>query len=325
MNPPGPPQPGKTSTKKKKGETVQLLEYGAVYALFFLARHNPLVLLRGISIFLGNCVYYFMKKRRHIALENLQGALGREKTEQEIRAIARRSCASSFLTFLEIAKFQKMFRTPEALDKERRSSAELDELLNKAKKAHDESRGCIFVTPHIGNWEFLPHVSSLAGIPLAVVVRPLDNVHLERLFFRDRSLSGQVIIPKRNALFVLQKTLQQGKSIGLLPDQSTMRGILVDFFNRKATTTPIPALLAVMYRKPIVVVACCRKAGGYGFEGMVSDPIWPSEYQREKEEVKRLTQAMNTEMEKVIRRYPDQYLWLHNRWKTYKGKRELLT
>ena len=300
-------------------------EYLLVYGLLLFSRIIPLSGIHLISNLLGRLLFVLVRKRRDIALENLRNAFGSEKSDREIQAIARESCTSFFLTFLEIAKFRYLFRQPEAFEALRRSSQGLDALFSKAKQIHDESKGCIFVTPHIGNWELLPHVSSMVGIPLAVVVRPLDNPYLERLIFEDRAESGQVIIPKKNAFFVLQKTLQQGKSIGMLPDQSTMRGILVDFFNRKATTTPVPALLAVTYKRPIVVVACCRKREGYGFEGFVSDALWPGEYTSEKEELIRLTKAMNREMEKVVRAYPEQYLWMHNRWKRYKGKRELLT
>jgi len=311
--------------KRKKGPVIQVVEYLLVYGLLLLSRIIPLRGIHVISDLLGRLLFVLVRKRRTIALENLRNAFGSEKSEEEIQTIARESCASFFLTFLEIAKFRYLFRQPEAFEALRRSSQGLDALFSKAKRIPDESKGCIFVTPHIGNWELLPHVSSMVGIQLAVVVRPLDNRYLERLIFEDRAASGQIIIPKKNALFVLQKTLQQGKSIGMLPDQSTMRGILVDFFNRKATTTPVPALLAVTYRRPIVVVACCRKRDGYGFEGFVSDALWPGEYTSEKEELIRLTEAMNKEMEKIVRRYPEQYLWMHNRWKRYKGKRELLT
>lgn len=314
-----------THKKRKKGPVIQIVEYLLVYGLLLLSRIIPLRGIHLISDLLGRLLFVLVKKRRAIALENLRNAFAGEKGEGEIQAIARESCASFFLTFLEIAKFRYLFRQPEAFEELRRSSQGLDTLFTKAKRIHDESKGCIFVTPHIGNWEILPHVSAMVGITLAVVVRPLDNQRLERLIFEDRAESGQVIIPKKNALFTLQKTLQQGKSIGMLPDQSTMHGILADFFNRKATTTPVPALLAVTYKRPIVVVACCRKHGGHGFEGFVSDALWPGEYSSEKEEVIRLTVAMNREMEKIVRRYPGQYLWMHNRWKRYKGKRELFT
>jgi KDO2-lipid IV(A) lauroyltransferase len=273
---------------------------------------------------LGYLLYSLVPKRRTIALENLRQAFHNEKTEKEIEHIARQSCTSFFQTFLEIGKFQNIFSAPNAHEQVKTKAEGLHELFQKAKKIHDQSGGCLFVTPHIGNWEMLPYISSLVGIPLVVVVRALDNEYLERLIYKNRAASGQVIIPKRNAFFVLQKTLSNGKSIGMLPDQSTMKGIVVDFFGRHATTTPVPALLSITYKRPIVVVACCRK-GLDSFEGFVCDPIWPGDYTSEKEEIYRLTREMNRTMESIIQKYPEQYLWMHNRWKTYEGKKEFLT
>jgi KDO2-lipid IV(A) lauroyltransferase len=284
----------------------------------------PARALHGISLVLGNVLYIFVPRRRKIALKNLRDAFGKTKRESEIRRIARRSCKSFFLTFLEMIKSRSLLSQPEAVIRLRELTDELDELFQKAKKIHDQSGGCIFVTPHIGNWEVLPSISSIVGIPLAVVVRPLDNPFLERLIYAHRSESGQVIIPKKNALFVLQRTLKRGKSIGLLPDQSTMKGISVDFFGHKATTTPVPALLAISYQRPVVVVACCRRPDGRRYEGFVSAPIWPRESESEKAEIFRITEEMNRKMESIIRKYPEQYLWIHNRWKTYRHKKELL-
>jgi KDO2-lipid IV(A) lauroyltransferase len=312
-------------TKGKKGKITQILEYAAVYALLVFAGAIPLAVLHIISRVLGSLFFLLVPKRRTIAMENLKNAFAGEKSDKELRKIARRSFTSFFLTFFEIKRLHHLFEDSTALQSLKRGSAkDLDTIFQKAKKLHDESGGCIFVTPHIGNWELLPQVSSVIGIPLAVVVRPLDNRYLEKLIYKDRSASGQVIIPKKNALFVLQKTLQQGRSIGMLPDQSTMRGIHVDFFGRTATTTPVPALLSIMYKRPIVVVACCRNTDFSGFEGIVHDPIWPQEYTSEKEEIYRITREMNNKMESVIRKYPEQYLWMHNRWKCYKNKKEML-
>jgi KDO2-lipid IV(A) lauroyltransferase len=277
-----------------------------------------------ISTALGDLLYFLSRKRRSIAVENLSNAFRGEKTEDEIRAVARQSCRSFFFTFLEIIKLRYLFARPDAMERLGTTTADLDHLFNKAKSIHDESGGCIFVTPHMGNWEVLPHVSSFIGIPLAVVARPLDNEYLEKLIFTDRASSGNVIIPKKNAMFVLQKTLKAGKSIGMLPDQSTMKGIAIDFFGRKAATTPVPAILAITYGRPVVVVACCRKKGAYHYEGFVSDPIMPGAYTSEKDEIFRITEAMTHAMEAIIRKYPEQYLWIHNRWKTYKDKKALM-
>jgi KDO2-lipid IV(A) lauroyltransferase len=274
---------------------------------------------------LGGMLFFISSKRRTIAVENLSKAFGKEKSEHEIKKIARESCSAFFLTFLEIIKFRHLFISPDRMNTLRQKTKNVDELFIKGKEIHDQAGGCIFVTPHIGNWEILPHVSAYVGIPLAVVARPLDNEYLEKLVYADRTASGQILIPKKNALFTLQKTLRSGTSIGMLPDQSTAKGIVIDFFGRPATTTPVPALLAINYKRPIVVVACCRKKGVDEYDGFVSDPIWPGEYESEKAEIFRITEEMNRQMEKVIRKYPEQYLWMHNRWKTYKGKKAILS
>lgn len=309
--------------RKKKGKFIKLTEYWAVYLVIFLTRLIPLGLLHLISGFLGRLLYLTIKKRRNIALENLRHVFAGEQTEKQLRETALQSFNSFFLTFLEIIKFRYLFAGEDALDKVRAITDGLDALFQKAKKIHEETGGCIFVTPHIGNWELLPHVSAMVGIPLVVVARPTDNEYLEKLIYQNRTSRGQVIIPKKNAFIVLQKTLSSGKSIGMLPDQSTARGIVVDFMGRKATATPVPAILAITHKRPIVVVACCRKDKNC-FEGFVSDPIWPGEYKSEKEEIFRLTKEINLKMESIIRKYPGQYLWMHNRWKTYKDRKNFL-
>lgn len=278
-----------------------------------------------ISSLLGDLLYVISSKRRSIAVENLRHAFENDKNEDEIKTLARKSCRSFIFTFLEMIKLRHVFSQPDAMQRLRVTTDNLDTLFQKAKKIHDQSGGCIFVTPHIGNWEVLPHASAKAGIPLAIVVRPLDNEYLEKLIYANRTSSGQVIIPKRNALMVLQKTLQSGTSIGILPDQSTAKGISIDFFGRKATATPVPAMLAITYNRPIVVVAACRKNEDYRYEGFVSDPIWPGEYSSEKAEIFRITEEMTRRMESIIREYPEQYLWIHNRWKTYKDRRAVMS
>jgi KDO2-lipid IV(A) lauroyltransferase len=310
--------------RPKKSRLVKLVEFGSVYALISVVRIIPMTCIRGISSLLGTLLFFLSPKRRLIALGNLAAAIGEDKSAAEIRKIASDSFRSLLLTFLEIMKFQHVLAGEDAAARIRNSADGLEALFQKAKAIHDESGGCIFVTPHLGNWELLPHVSRLVGIPLVVIARPLENEYLNDLLLKKRTASGQIIMPKRNSFFALQDTLKKGKSVGMLPDQSTMKGIVVDFFGRKATTTPVPALLAITHRRPIVVVACCRKGKGR-YEGFVCDPIWPKDYESEKAAIFQLTQEMNRNMEVIIRKYPGQYLWMHNRWKTYTNKKEFFT
>jgi KDO2-lipid IV(A) lauroyltransferase len=146
---------------------------------------------------------------------------------------------------------------------------------------------------------------------------------LEKVLYRQRQASGQIIIPKTNSMHLLQMALRRGKSVGMLPDQATMHAISVDYLGRKATTTPVPAFLAVRYHRPIVVVACCRRSNDFEYEGIVSDPIWPDPRASKKAEMFRLTERMNREMGELVLQFPEQYLWMHNRWKQYRYKKEM--
>jgi KDO2-lipid IV(A) lauroyltransferase len=303
----------------RKGKFLELAEFVPAYLSFRLGQALPLRLGQLLSQVLGDALYYLVPKRRNIALENLRSVFGQEKSESELRALARRSCYSFVASLFETAKLLSYLQDPENAEI-RAARAGWESLFQKAKDIHERAGGCIFVTPHFGNWEFLPYVASSVGIPLVLVVRPLDNRYLEKWLYQYRAASGQIVIPKTNSVFLLQRALRQGKSIGMLPDQSTMKAIAVDYLGRKATTTPVPALLAALYNRPIVVVACCRKSQSFRYEGFVSDPIWPDPGGSEKAEIFRLTEAMNGRMGAIIRRYPDQYFWMHDRWKVYHTK-----
>lgn len=307
------------SMKKKKGKAFFLLEYIGFRAAVVISRALPYGVLQWLCRVLGGVLYAAIPRRRDIAIKNIRIAFGDELTDAEVRKLALVSCQSFFLTAVEMMRSPFRFEGTQVIRDKRYKTEHLEELFRKAKKIHDEAGGCIFITPHIGNWEMLPYVSSLLGIPLAIVMRPMDNPYLERLVLSNRVMSGQVIVPKKNAMFVLERMLRHGKSVGMLPDQSTSRGLRVKFFGRKATVTPVPALLAITYRRPIVVVAACRTSDPYYFHGYVSDPIWPekdlSRIGGEQEEMVRITREINVRMEEIIRKHPEQYLWMHNRWK----------
>jgi KDO2-lipid IV(A) lauroyltransferase len=307
--------PGVNMRKKGKSKTLQIIEYLAFYATVAVARALPVRALRGICGLLGYGLYAALPRRRKIALQNIETAFGDKMNEKEMKRLARSSCKAFFLTVVEMIK--SPFRTEGATVRRdgRYKSEHLESLFQKAKTIHDQTGGCIFVTPHLGNWELLPYVSALIGIPLAVVIRPLDNLYLERAILSSRIGSGHLMIPKMNAMFSLERLLQKGKSVAMLPDQSNSKGLRIEFFGKSATVTPVPALLAVRHKRPVVVVAACRTNDPYYFEGFVSDPIWPDPGVDEPSEIVRITTEMTQKMEEIIRRFPEQYLWMHNRWK----------
>ncbi|MCE5333006.1 MAG: lysophospholipid acyltransferase family protein [Desulfobacteraceae bacterium] len=301
---------------KNKSKSLQWIEYAGFLGAVRLTAVLPPRVLRAASSVLGSIVYALSSKRRNIAIRNVTTAFGDTMSRSEIRRLARRSCACLFLTAIEIVRSPFSLKGKEFVRDERYGIEHLKPFFEKAKRIHDEADGCIFVTPHLGSWELLPHLGALIGIPLTVIVRPLDNPYLERDILSVRIATGQIMVPKKNAMFSLERLLRRGRSIGMLPDQSTGRGLHVEFFGKKASTTPLPALLGIKYHRPVVVVAIYRTEDPYRFEASVSDPIWSDPDMRdEKSEMVRITREVNRCMEELILKHPEQYLWMHNRWK----------
>ncbi len=309
--------------RRKKGKLLQLLEYLAVCVMLLLTRLVPFRVGAFLGERLGSILFDLVPRRRSIAVENLKKAFPNDESLDH-RRVARRSFSSFVLAGFESLRLRRNLRAHDTFEKVVNVSEQGSAALQKARKVHQEAKGCIFATPHIGNWELVPHLSFSVGISAVVVARPLDNRYLEKLVYRQRSESGQIIISRKDALSVLQKTLKGGKSIALLPDQGTGKGIPVPFFEREAFTTPVPAILAIRHGRPIVVIACCRADDSSRFDVVVSDPLWPGDRSSGKEEIYRLTERMNLEMEAIIRRYPEQYFWMHDRWKNYKRRRKFL-
>lgn len=308
----------KSKHRRQRGpnRALQKSAYYAVLAVYHLARLTPMWVLGGFARALGNLAFLVLTKRRRVAIDNIRHALGADLGPWRVLNLARRSFESFLLAPPELIKHRSQLLRPDARDWMLQRNPDLGPVFEKVKGIHDASGGCIFVTPHFGNWELLPFASTAFGIPIVIPVRPLDNPYLEQFVYAGRAQSGQLFVPNRNSMIALQQRLDQGDSVGLLPDQSTKRGLLVEFFGRPALTTPIPATLAIMQQRPIVVIACCR-IGRLRFKGYASDPIRPQPGQPLRQEIERLSLAMNREMEAIIRRHPEQYFWMHNRWKRY--------
>lgn len=309
---------GQARSAGRKGKLLKLAEYSLIMFFLALCRVLPAGIIYAAITPLGSLAFALARRRRQIAIENVRHSLN-GLPEGEVVAIARRSFGSFGLAVMpEVAKLHSHLTAPDAREWILRRSPELEAAFLKARAIHDTSGGCIFVTPHFGTWELLPYLGAAFGIPLAVATRPLENELLEELLARYRAGTRQSFLGRLNSLAALRLALARGRSLGLLPDQSTRNGLNVEFLGRPARTTPVPALLAVALARPIVVVACYR-TGKLRFGGHVGEPIWPLQAGDERAEVLRLTAAMNLTMEGVIRQHPEQYFWMHNRWKVYEA------
>jgi len=175
------------------------------------------------------------------------------------------------------------------------------------------------MTGHFGNWELLSHVYGSMIAPAAFIVRPLKNEILDRIVTERRECVGNTVIPKEDSVKDLMRVLRKRILLGILIDQNVDRpkGILVDFFTRKAYTTFGIARLALAMHAAIHPAFIFRDPERkfhhvLRFGPPISiDPAAPRE-----EEVARVTRRCNEELEKVIREAPDQWMWFHRRWKT---------
>ncbi len=179
-------------------------------------------------------------------------------------------------------------------------------------RAKARGRGVLIPTAHLGNWELSAFAHALMTEPMHIVVRPLDNPRLNAWVERRRGLSGNHIISKREAARAILKALHAGDAVGILIDQNVIpsEGVFVDFFGRKACAGT--AFVKFAHRTGAAVVP--------GFAMWeANESRYVLHFYPEIEitgDVAEDTQRVHSFLESVIRQYPDQWLWVHRRWKT---------
>jgi KDO2-lipid IV(A) lauroyltransferase len=177
-------------------------------------------------------------------------------------------------------------------------------------------RPILVVTGHFGNWELMCYVFGLIGLRTHAIARPIDNPYLERFVRRFRERTGQKILAKKGDFDRMQELLAKGAILGIVGDQDAgPRGLFVDFFGRPASTHKAIALMALEFRAPLVVLGTPRVAEPASYHILVEDWIEPSEYDGRPDAVSAITQRFTSALERLVRRFPEQYFWLHRRWK----------
>ena len=272
----------------------------------WLAAHLPMRLGLWLGRRLGDLLWIALPRRRAVTLENLARAFGRERPPDEIRRLGRRSFEHLGMTVVEGCVF--FFRPPSVL----LSRVDLG-APDHVKAAAARGKGILGLTAHYGNWELLAASHELSVFPLSVVVRPLDNPLMDRVVERFRQRSGVELIGKRRALPEILDALRRGRIVGILLDQNASRaeGVFAPFFGIPASTSKAMALIALRTRAPVVPIFIRRvESGRHRVEaGPAITP--PADG-----DVAGYTAAFNHAIEAAIRQAPEQWFWMHNRWKT---------
>ena len=296
-------------SKRKPGKVRPYLEYLMLRAFQAVVQLLP----QKFAYALGRCAggtFAGVLFRRKVVMENLQLAYGNEKSPAEIRQLARATFRNLAQTLMEMMWLRGR------LTEERLAELTTLEGGDVVREALSRGRGLLIVTAHLGNWELAGHVLSREFGPVHSVARPLKNKYVNRYLDHLRNECGQNIIERGGALKEIVKVLRQNGIVVLLIDQHARRDSLpVDFFGQQAWTVTAPAAFALRMGCPIVTGYSYRDPDGLHHH-MVIDELIDLESTGDKDaDVRQATQLLTGRIEAFVRKHPEQWLWVHRRWK----------
>lgn len=304
----------------KHAPVRHLVEYSAFTAFRVFLRLLPHGAARRLGRLLGRLGHGVLAKHRRIARVNLEHALP-ELSAAERAAVVRR-CFEHFGLALGDTISARRFGLQELC---RRLDLEGWENLQEAEaRARERSVGTFLLTGHVGLWEMAAYAAGLYGGPVHVIGRPLDNPWLDRELSRSRERFGNRLISKRGAVRPMFRVIGEGGRVGILIDQRARagEGIWVPFFGLEAYSTPILARLALRTGAPVVPMFGYPETGGR-YRVVVEPAIWSDEVsglEGEAAEVE-LTRRYLEAIERAVRKRPEMWLWMHDRWGLARGSR----
>jgi KDO2-lipid IV(A) lauroyltransferase len=297
---------------KPRSAVADYAVYVAVRMALCVLQMLTLSASRGLAGALAWLAYHVNRRHRGVADDNLRhafpGALDDRQRDRMVRAVYLHFCSmlveiAHFPRKLHVASWKRHIELENA-------RALIEGLLS--------GRPLLLVTGHLGNWEMGGYVLGLLGFSTWAIARKLDNPYLNNfLLHRFRQRTGQKILYKDGDFERIQAALAAGGAIATLGDQDAgRRGQFVDFFGRPASTHKAVALLALEFNAAMVVIGVPRNGGLMHYKVTTEDVILPEEYAgRRPDAVRAITQRFTTALERLARRTPEQYFWLHRRWK----------
>ena len=313
--------------RKSRNRTADFATYLAVRGVVAVVQMTSPRIAYAVADFLAWLAYTLVKSRRRIALENVRAAFPELAANP---AAADRLVRGMFRHLLRVviellllprklhtATWRKYLAVPQG-------ALTMPPLLN--------GRAALIVTAHFGSWELAGYALGLVGFRTYAIARVLDNPHLERFALQFRQRTGQTIVAKNDDFARLTAALKAGGKVATLADQDAgPRGVFVDFFGRPASTHKAVALMAMEFDAVMVVMGVPRvRRADYPqrpdfdpgsplaplfYAVRCVDVIDPREYASDPNAVRAITARYTAALERLIREYPEQYFWLHRRWK----------
>jgi KDO2-lipid IV(A) lauroyltransferase len=295
-----------SAPRSRAGSMMAAVGLGLLFPIGWLLAHLPARMGLATGRRLGDLLWGILPRRRAIALQNLERSFGKERSPEELRRLGRRSFEHLGMNLVEGCRY--FLRPTEVMVSQVRVEGG-----NHLVAAAARGRGILVLTAHYGNWELLAAAHGLTGLPLSFVVRPLDNPVLDELVERFRRRTGAEMITKRRALREVLEALRRGRMVGILLDQNATRaeGVFVPFFGAPACTSKALAVIALRTGAPVVPVFLRRETDGRHCMDVGAPLIPPLDG-----DVSVYTAIFNQAIEAAIRRAPEQWFWMHARWRT---------
>lgn len=284
-----------------------MFEYAGVMTVRGVVRLMPFSLVDAAGGAIGLAFYAVDRGHRRLAIANLRAAFP-HRSETECRDIAKRTFKHFGRLLTTLLKFSTM--TPGQMRARVEFIGE-----ERVEDAHALGRGVLLFTGHFGYWEINALVHALRLPPLAVLARALDNPQLHALLERVRTSTGNSVIYRKGAVRRVLRVLGNNGGIAMLIDQhmQSADAVVVDFFNRPASTTSALAAIAARTGAPVIPVFALPLPAGR-FRMVYEHPVEPPASDTP-EALTEFTQRCTDVLEMYVRRYPDLWLWMHRRWR----------
>ncbi|MFZ4524734.1 MAG: lysophospholipid acyltransferase family protein [Chlorobium sp.] len=291
----------------KKKKVVQKIFYYLIMVLAVLVRSISRKKSRAIASLLGDFGYDTLKIRRKLVIQNLALTFP-EKKGSEISSIARqvyRNQAENIIEMLRLPMIKNAEDAARVMDIDARDFL---------SKTIDQKKGGVLLSAHFGNWELFALCGGLLVTPVTIIVKRLKNCDIDRKMNAWRTMHGNRIIYNWQALREGLRTLQNGGILSILGDQSDPGGsFFTEFLGRRTSVFLGPAYLALKAKVPLFVGICRRTGDGrYKFE---SEEIEMTDLGATKADAEELVRRYTRVLERYIYQYPEEWFWLHDRWK----------
>ena len=293
---------------KPRSRAADYLVYLGVRFAVCLLQMLPFDTACGVARLLAWLAYHLDHRHRQVAMDNLNLAFPGQLTPEEIDRVVRAVFEHFCLMAIELAHFPRRLHVGNW--KRFVGMRHGDRMVH----AMLSGRPLLIVTGHFGNWEIAGYSLALVGFTTHAIARTLDNPYLDDYMRQWRERTGQKTLAKKGDFDRIEEVLAGGGILATLADQDAgQRGLFVNFFGRPASTHKAVALMAMEHKVPMLVICTPRIGDRYIVcPGELIDPL---DYENTPDAARAITERFTNDLERLIRMAPEQYFWLHRRWK----------